>query len=126
MARFQKEEKIDPEVTQTPSIDMNVLEIRGRGRKWRVAYPDPSNIPSPIKVFDREGNFKEIVYSQVATNKLYEAHEVCTSENAARELAEFLHPGCEIKVVKTSKSTDNLAKAREAKKRKREQESDDE
>lgn len=118
-------EKIDDEVIKAPTIDLNLVEIKGRGKKWHLFHADPQNISNPVAVFDQEGKMKEVVYAQVASNKMVEVHETFTSEKAAREAAEFIKPGCEIKVTHTSKNEDNLAKAREAKRKRQEQEVED-
>lgn len=127
MARRRKfdSDKIDDEVIKAPTIDLNVVEIKGREKKWHLFHADPQNISTPVAVFGQDGKMKEVVYSQVATNKLVEVHEVFTSEQAARDAAEFIKPGCEIKVIRTAKGEENLAKAREAKRKKQEQENEE-
>lgn len=115
---------IDPEVTTKPTIDMNVVEIRGRGNRWRLYLPDAQNMVTQVAVYDREGKAKGSVGTWVATNKMNEAHEIFTSLQEAKIAAEFDKPGCVIKVIKTSNREEALAKARATRKRKEEDESD--
>lgn len=122
--KFNDTKKIDPEVTKAPTIDLNVIEIKGRGQRWKLSYPDEANIATRHPVY-KNGEVISYVESWVATNEMHEIHDTFTSEKAAREAAEFIKPGCEIKVIRTGKSTDNLAKAREAKRKKREEQDDD-
>jgi len=100
--KYFEQEKIDPEVTQSPTIDMNVVEIRGSGKKWRVAIPDESNYVTHVPVF-KDGVAKGSVGSFIATNKLIEIHDTFATVEEAQAAAEFIKPGCEIKVVKPSR-----------------------
>jgi hypothetical protein len=100
--KYHDKEKIDPEVTQTPTIDMDVLEIKGQGKKWHLFYPDPSNYQTPVPII-KDGQVIGSANSWIATNKMIEVHEVFSSPAAAREAAEFIHPGCTIKITNTSK-----------------------
>lgn len=102
MARFKpKEEELDLEATQAPTIDLNKLEVVGHDPEWKVWYPDPSNISTPVPVYDRDGKMTGYVLCQIATNKLVDCHTKFKSLKAAKEHAEFISPGCEIKVIHT-------------------------
>lgn len=116
-----KEEYLDPEVTQSPTIDMNEVEIRGRGQKWNVFYPDEQNTAIPVPVF-KDGQVVGSVSAWLATNKLIEVHETFTSVEAAKEAAEFILPGCTIKVIKTSSRKEAAAKAAKTRKKRKEEE----
>ena len=111
MATRKPEIKIDPEVTQTPTIDLNVLEVRGRGKKWHLYYPDPQNISTRHKVLDRDGKVVRVISSQVATNKMLEVHNTFESKQEAIDAAEFIKPGCTVKVVTTGDYTERAAKS---------------
>lgn len=104
MARrnYHDPDKIDPQVTQSPTIDLNTLEIRGQGKKWHLSYPDESNISTRHPVIDKEGRVISYVEGWVATNQMTEVHEVFESMEEAKIAANFIHPGCEIKVIKTT------------------------
>jgi hypothetical protein len=125
------EDFIDPEVTKIPTIDMDTLEIKGRGDKWFLYYPDPNNYQTPVPVYDKEGKLKETVNTWVATNKMLPVHgpdghpEIFTTLAAAREAAQYIHPNANIKVTRTSKREEALAKAREAKRNKKEEVEDE-
>jgi hypothetical protein len=106
------EDVIDQEVTKAPTIDLNTLEVRGRGTKWNVFYPQAENIGSPVPVYDREGKLKEVVTSWVATNDFTQAHGDFESAEAASEYAEQIHPGCEVKVITLSGRGANLKKGK--------------
>jgi hypothetical protein len=110
MARRKTETEFDLEVTKAPTIDLNVLEIRGRGDKWNVFYPQAENISTPVAVYDQEGKLKEAVSSWVATNDFTQAHGDFTSVEEATEAAEFIQPGCEVKVITLSGRGANLKK----------------
>jgi hypothetical protein len=118
MTRKFQENKIDPEVTQKPTIDMNVVEIRGRGNKWHVFYPDEQNMVTHSPVI-KDGKVVGSIGSWVATNKMIEVHEEFNSVEEAQDAAEFIHPGCTIKVIKTSTRKEAAAKAAETKRKKR-------
>lgn len=108
--RVAEEREIDLEVTKAPTIDLNVLEIRGRGTKWNLFYPEAENIGTPVPVYDQEGKLKEVVSSWVATNKFTQVHGDFESVEAAQEAAEHIHPGCEVKVITFAARGENLRK----------------
>lgn len=124
MARRFQENKIDPEVTQEPTIDMDVLEIRGRGSKWHVFYPGEENIATYSPVY-KDGKVIGSVASWQATNKMQEVHEVFDSLEDAKKAAEWIKPGATIKVIKTSNRKEAAAKAAETKRKKREAHGDE-
>jgi hypothetical protein len=105
-----KEVEFDLEVTKAPTIDLNVLEVRGRGDKWNVFYPQAENISTPVAVYDQGGKLKEAVNSWVATNDFTQAHGDYTSVEEATKAAEFIQPGCEVKVITLSGRGANLKK----------------
>lgn len=101
-----------------------VLEVRGRGKNWKVHYPDEERLSSPVPVYDREGIFKTTVYSGTDKGGMTEAHFVGTQEEAIA-YAEYLSPGCEVKIVKTNTQAESLEKARKAKQRQKREEDDE-
>jgi len=103
MRRKTPLDDLDPETTKASTIDLNSVEIRGSGKKWHLAVPEAENISSPVKVYDREGKLKDVVFSQVATNKYHDIHTVFESLQEAKDYAEYLKPGCEINIVKSGK-----------------------
>lgn len=119
--KYHDENQIDPQVVEKPTIDMNVLEIRGRGKKWHLFVPDPSNLQTSVPVI-RDGQVITKVSSWVATNKMLEVHETFTSKEAAIEAAEFIKPGCTIKVIKTSDHSERAAKAAATRRKNKEKE----
>jgi hypothetical protein len=108
--RNKTAENLDLEVIKAPSIDLNVLEIRGRDNKWLLFYPEAENISTPVAVYDQDGKLKEVVNSWVATNKYSPVHDEFESVEAAQEAAERIQPGCETKVITISARGENLRK----------------
>lgn len=89
-------------------------EIRGRGHKWSVFYPDESGLSSPLPVYDREGNLKEVVEVGAPTGNMVEAHGgPYKSQAEAEEVARFLG-ATEVAVVKKATRNEALKKARAA------------
>jgi hypothetical protein len=113
MARRRKETEFDLEVSKAPTIDLNVLEIRGREDKWNVFYPQAENIGTPVPVYDQEGKLKEAVTTWVATNGFTQAHGDYPSVEEATKAAEFIQPGCEVKVITLSGRGANLKRNEE-------------
>jgi hypothetical protein len=111
--RKATEVEYDPETMKAPTIDLNVLEVRGRDDHWNVFYPQAENIATPIPVYDQEGRLKGKVDSWVATNKFSECHETFTTAEEAAIYADQIHPGCEVKIITFAKRGDNLKKNRE-------------
>ncbi len=93
---------------------MITLEVRGRGKSWRVLYPDEGRYGSPVQVFDREGNYRETLLCGCDPQGMTEAHFEGTEEDA-RAFAAWLSPGCEVKVIRTMSRGEALARARRAK-----------
>ena len=58
------------------------VEIRGRGRKWQVWYPDESDIATELPVYDRDGNLKETLLVGCPTGKLVESLFTGTRDEA--------------------------------------------
>ena len=89
-------------------------EIRGRGHKWRVFYPDESGLSSRLPIYDREGNLKEVVECGAPTGVMVEAYGgPFKSQALADEYARFLGAD-EVGVRKTATKTEALKKARAA------------
>lgn len=82
--------------------DFNVYEVRGHDDKWRVWYPSEDAILSPVKVFDKEGELKSVIYVGGEAGKLTESFVECSTAKEAVEYAKEL--GAEnVKLVKTKK-----------------------
>jgi hypothetical protein len=89
-------------------------EIRGRGRKWRVFYPDEAGLASPLPIFDRDGNLKAVVEVGAPTGNMVEAYaSPLQSQAEADEYARYLGAD-EVVVVKTATRNEALKKARAA------------
>lgn len=110
LARRKTEVEFDPETMKAPTIDLNVLEVRGRDDHWNVFYPQAENIATPIPVYDQDGKLKGKLDTWVATNKFSECHDTFTSAEEAKDFAEKLQPGCEVKVITFAKRGDNFKK----------------
>ncbi len=74
-------------------------EIRGRGKAWKVFYPDESGIATTYPVYDREGNLKGHIEAGVPTTGMTEAHFVGTQVEA-EEFARLLGAD-EVKIIRT-------------------------
>lgn len=91
-------------------------EVRGRGYRWRVYYPDESGLASPVKVYDRDGNLKEVIEVGAPTGNLSEAYGgPFQSPRLAKEYAESLG-ATEVVIKKLATRRESLAKARTARK----------
>jgi len=101
------------------------VEVRGRGKKWRVHYPDEERLGSPVPVFDRNGEYKETIICGTDRPGMTEAHFTGTQEEALA-YAEYIAPGAEVKVVRTNSQAESLEKARQAAARKRAETHDEE
>jgi hypothetical protein len=89
-------------------------EIRGRNSKWDVFYPDESGLSSPLPIYDREGNLKEVVEVGAPTDKLVEAYgSPFRSRVLAEEYARYLG-ATEITIVKRATRAEALKRARAA------------
>jgi hypothetical protein len=88
-----------------------VVEIRGRGKNFKIHYSDESGIPSPVAVYDREGDLKEILYVGSGTGKMTESSFTGTLEECEQYVSEGF-VGFEVKIIKYDKATaDRLEKA---------------
>lgn len=67
-----------------------VYEIRGREDKWHVHYPDEGDIQTSFVVYDKEGNFKEVIYSGGTSGKLTESFAEFTTPKQAIKYAKEL------------------------------------
>lgn len=99
------------------------VEVRGRGRKWSVWYPDESGLPSSLPVYDRDGNLKTVVEVGAPTGKLVESYSEHVSQASAEEYARFLG-ATTVVVRKTATKAQSLAKARLAAQRLRSRKED--
>ena len=89
-------------------------EIRGRGRKWRVFYPDEAGLASPLPIYDRDGNLKAVVEVGAPTGNMVEAYAgPFMSQAEADEYARYLGAE-EVGVRKTATKSEALKKARAA------------
>ena len=75
---------------EIPEEQKIIYEIRGRGDKWKVFYPDEGDIQSPIKVYDKEGKLKGIIYAGGDSGKLTESYVEFTNAKEAIEYAKKL------------------------------------
>jgi len=96
-------------------------EVRGRNHSWRVAYQDPSDIASPVPVFDQDGIQTDVLMVGAPSGKMIESNLVCSSKEEAVAYAEWLG-ATEITVRKTATKEEALAKARAVKSRQKESE----
>lgn len=82
--------------------EFNIYEVRGYDDKWRVWYPSEDAILSPVKVFDKEGELKSIIYAGGEAGKLTESFVEWPTAKMAVEYAKEL--GAEnIKLIRTQK-----------------------
>lgn len=94
-------------------------EIRGRGTKWRVFYPDESGLSSPLTIYGKDGLVKEVVEVGAPTGAYVEAYGGPFHTQArADEYARYLG-ATEVVVRKTATKGEALKAARAAAKRKR-------
>jgi hypothetical protein len=89
------------------------LEIRGRGNSWKVYYPNESKLGSPVQIYDRDGNLKDVLWCGSPDDGMTEAHFV-GSQAQALEYAEYLCPGMPCRVVRKLTPKQCLQKARKA------------
>ena len=75
-----------------------VFEIRGRNGKYKVWYPAEDNLASPVPVYDKEGVYKETLWCGGPNGGMTETHFEGTKDEAI-EYAQWLHPGCTVRVV---------------------------
>jgi hypothetical protein len=89
--------------------------IRGRGRRWRVWYPDESAIPTTIPVM-RDGEIVGTIQAAAPTGKLIESHFTGTYEECeAYILAD--DPQAQIRKQWVATRGEALGKAQRAAKR---------
>jgi hypothetical protein len=92
-------------------------EIRGRGKTWKVFYPDEAAIASDFLVFDRDGVQVGVIQAGGQGRGMVEAHFVGTKDEATA-YARYL--GATEVVVKTLATRGQaLAKARAVAKQQR-------
>lgn len=99
--------------------DTTTVEIRGRGDKWRVYYPNEERLATPFPVYDRDGIFKTSLWCGTDTAGMTEAHFVGTQDEAAT-FAQFLVPGCRTVFQTVRTKSESLAHAREIRKQRSE------
>jgi hypothetical protein len=92
-----------------------IAEIRGRGKTWKVFYPDEAAILSTFPVFDRDGVQVGTIKAGGESRGLVEAHFVGTKDEAAA-YARYLG-ATEIVVRRLATRGEALAKARATRKR---------
>ena len=106
---------------EEPKTFKPVVEVRGPLHgKWKIFYSDEAQIPAPVKVFDREGNYTHTIWVQGGTpGKMVEAHSDFDTKKEAIAHAESFE-GHELKVTHYNKATQaRLEKAAETRKKKR-------
>ncbi len=89
-----------------------IVELRGRGKKWKVFYPDESGIATPFDVFDKDGVQTGTILAGAPSSGMVEAYFTGTREEA-EEFARYLG-ATEVKVRQTATRNESLAKARKA------------
>lgn len=67
-----------------------IAEVRGRGKRWRVSYPDESGIATNHPVFDKEGTLVRWIKGGVPTEALTTSITVFPSQATAEEHARFI------------------------------------
>jgi hypothetical protein len=75
-------------------------EVRKRGDKWRVWYPDEGAIQTPFASYDKEGKLKTVIYSGGDSGKLSELFEEFSTAKEAIQHAKTMGAD-KIKLIKT-------------------------
>jgi len=84
-------------------MDEVEFEIRGNDDKWKVFYPDESNIQTPLPWYDKEGNLKTVTWVGDNNDKLTETFEEFSTAKEAIKYAQDYLGAQKIKLIKTKK-----------------------
>ena len=95
---------------------MSTYEIRGRGRQWRVYYPNEARLAYPVPVYDREGVYKETLSCGSDDGGMTEAHFVGSREEA-EAYALYLNPSALVTVTRKLSAGESLERARRARRK---------
>lgn len=81
-------------------------EIKGRGKQWKVLYPDEAGITNPVAVFGNDGVLKKTILVGAPTAGQTESHFVGTKDEAIEHA--YALGATEITITRTKPRGANL------------------
>lgn len=85
-----------------------IYEVKGRGKTWKVWYPDEGAIMSEFPVYDKEGKLKTIIWAGGDPGKLTESFvEFSTKEEAVAYAEELGAEKIKITTIQERKKKKN-------------------
>lgn len=81
--------------------DEVVYEVRGRGDRWKVFYPDEGDMATSFPVYDKEGKMKSLIWAGGKSGRLTESFQDFPTAREAMRYAKDVLGAEKIKLIKT-------------------------